>query len=67
MAMARFVLTLKAEKVNAFFSERDFDGCKYKGVTGVCDETGMGGDAVRWTVSKFIDYALTWRPEDASE
>jgi hypothetical protein len=67
MAMIMFVLTLKAEKVNAFFSERDFDGYKYKGVTGVCDETLISEDDARAMVTRFIDYAREWGKENASE
>jgi hypothetical protein len=67
MAMVRFVLTLRVEKVKVFFSERDFDGCKYKGITGVCDETVIDERDARAMVIRFIDYALEWRPENASE
>jgi hypothetical protein len=67
MAMAIFVLTLKAEKVNAFAGAGDFDGCKYKGITGVCDETLIGEGEARAMVARFTDYAREWRPKDASE
>jgi hypothetical protein len=67
MAMVRFVMTLRAEAVNAFFSERDFDGYKYKGVTGVCDETSIGEGDARAMVYEFANYLMKWRQKNASE
>jgi hypothetical protein len=65
LVMIRFVLTLKAGYIAGMAGELDFADRKYKGITGVCDETGLREETVRAIVSESIDFVLAWRPENA--
>jgi hypothetical protein len=65
--MIRFVLTLRAETIRNMTSAEDFEDRKYKGITGVCDETGMNDDAIRSLVNGFVEAALSWRPKNDSD
>jgi hypothetical protein len=63
MAMIRFVLTLKSKSIKDLTVDEDFIDRKYKGITGVCDETGMSEETIRAMVYGFVETALSWRPE----
>ena len=65
--MIRFMLTLKSKFITIYSRDEDFAERKYKGITGVCDETGIDEDTIREMVNGFIDIALSWRPENAAE
>jgi hypothetical protein len=64
--MIRFMLTLRAETIKTMTSTEDFEDRKYRGITGVCDETDMSEDSIRTLVEGFVESALTWRPKNDS-
>jgi hypothetical protein len=67
MLMAAYMFTIKAAHVAAMTTGADFEGCKYTGIAGVCDETGLSENDVRAMVEESVSMVMNWRPAGDTE
>jgi hypothetical protein len=59
------MLTFDSGYIAGMTGEADFAGRKYRGIAGVCEETGLSADEVRKTVEHSVDLIAAWRMKNA--